>query len=60
MKWNFFVYAPVVLTSEREIVCSILDIKGQVWSDALVNYVYPEGTEWNGDKCLAYSGGKAW
>lgn len=26
----------------------------------MINCVCPEGTEWNGDKCLACSGGKSW
>ena len=34
--------------------------KGQIWSNDKVNCVCPEGTEWNGDKCLGCSSGRTW
>jgi hypothetical protein len=33
---------------------------GQTWNDSLINCVCPEGTEWNGDRCIACTGGKTW
>lgn len=33
---------------------------GQVWNKNLINCLCPEGTQWNGQKCLACTGGKIW
>ena len=33
---------------------------GQKWDQNLINCVCPEGTEWNGEKCLVCGGGKIW
>ena len=33
---------------------------GQKWDNNMVNCICPEGTEWNGAKCLACEGGKSW